>query len=594
MHPGPVIEPPPRGWFFSRDDSMTKTIPACSAASDVLRSKCDPVTLEVLRYGLVAASAQMAKSIERSARSQLVREMLDYSAAIFDPQGGVIAQSARIPIHLNSMTRSLQTLLGRHYKLSDWRDGDVFAVNDPYSGGQHLPDIQTFRPVVHRGECIAVVGTLVHHLDVGGRARGSYAADATEIYQEGFRITPVRIVRQNVRDEVFFKLFAANIRIPETTLGDFDAQLAALSIGAGEVLRIVERYGIKIFLAGVQELIELSERRMRAAIRELPRRAFFAEDVVDGDGLDDQPLQLKVRAERQGEILEIDFSGSAPQVKGPVNCPLAATESATYYAVTAILGPGIVPNYGAYRPIRVIAPEGCVLNPLPPAPVVGRMVFSHRIANVVMSALSEAVPGRAVAPYYGNSNVYILSTGESRGQPQIQFEIEVGGWGARQGSDGPDCLSAGIHNLANNPIEMVENEFPLRMIRYCLRADSGGLGEYRGGLGAERSFMVLCDCKFSTQFDRVKFPVPGVAGGQPGAPARILVRHENKVMELPGKLLEYQLRAGDIVTILTQGGGGLGRPSDRKRELIEKDLKAGKMRDRLPGQAELDVPQAIP
>jgi len=222
-------------------------------------------------------------------------------------------------------------------------------------------------------------------------------------------------------------------------------------------------------------------------------------------------------------------------------------------------------------------------------------VFSHRIANVVMAALGQALPERAVAHYYGNSNVYILSTRNDSGLGDILFEIEVGGWGARQGSDGPDCLSAGIHNLANNPIEMVECEFPIRMLHYGLRADSGGLGEYRGGLGAERAFTVLRDCWLSVQFDHVKFPVPGVQGGQPGAPARILVNHQGKVSELPGKVLNYPLGAGDIVTILTQGGGGLGDPRRRQLELIRADLKSKKMSPEVFRNAGLTIPpEALP
>ncbi|MDE2571860.1 MAG: hydantoinase B/oxoprolinase family protein [bacterium] len=534
------------------------------------------MTLEALRHGLVAAAEQMATSIRRAARSQVIREMLDYSTAIFDPRGGIIAQSTRIPIHLNSMSRALEAIL-RVYPVEQWVAGDIFSTNDPYSGGQHLPDIQTFAPVFWEGQCIAIAGTLGHHLDVGGRGRGSYAADATEIYQEGFRIPPVRIIDGGKRNELFFKVFAVNIRVPEKTMGDLDAQIAALSIGVGEVTRLVKRYGTDVFLGTVQQLIDASDRRMRAALLELPEAPFFAEDIIDGDGLDDEPLRLRVRVERRGDTLEVDFEGTSPQVRGPINCPVSSTESAVYYAVTASLDPGISPNYGAYRPIKVIAPEGSVVNPLPPAPVVGRMVFSHRIACAVMAAIGQAVPERAVAPYYGNSNVYVLSTRDDAGRQKLLFEIEVGGWGARQGADGPDCLSAGIHNLANTPIEMVESEFPLRMVRYGLREDSAGLGKFRGGLGAERSFVVLRDCELSAQFDRVKFPVPGVLGGSPGAPAKILVERDGAVKELPGKLINYPLRSGDRVVILTQGGGGLGTPAERPRELVAEDLLSGKI-----------------
>ena len=366
------------------------------------------MTLEVIRHGLVAAAEQMATSIERSAHSQVIREMLDYSTAVFDVGGGIVAQSTRIPMHLNSMTRALRTIIGR-FPLEGWRTGDVYATNDPYSGGQHLPDIQTFSPVVVDDVPIAIVGTLGHHLDVGGRAAASYGADATEIYQEGFRIPPCRIVAAGEPNELFLPLFESNIRVPHKTIADLRAQIAALSIGAGDVIRLVQRYGAEVLTAATQALIASSERRMRVAISTLPDGIFRADDLVDGDGLDDEPVRVCVAVERRGDSLHVDFTGTAPQTRGPINSPIASTESAVYYAVTAILDPGIAPNHGSYLPIEVEAPYGSVLNPKPPAPVVGRNVLTHRIATVVMAALGEAVPARAVAPYYGNSNVYVLS-----------------------------------------------------------------------------------------------------------------------------------------------------------------------------------------
>jgi N-methylhydantoinase B len=536
----------------------------------------DPVTLEVIRHGLVAAAEQMATSIERSAHSQVIREMLDYSTAVFDIEGGIVAQSTRIPMHLNSMTRALRTMLER-FPLAEWGEGDVYATNDPYSGGQHLPDIQTFSAVLLDGEPIAITGTLAHHLDVGGRAPASYGADATEIYQEGLRIPPSRIVAAGVPNEVFFPLFELNIRVPQKTVADLRAQIAALSIGANDVVRLARRYDTETLLAATRELMAASERRMRAAIATVPDGEFEAEDIVDGDGLEDDPLLVRVKVCRRDDSLIVDFTGTAPQTRGPINCPLASTESAVYYAVTAILDPGIAPNHGSYLPIEVVVPYGTVLNPRPPAPVVGRNVFTHRVATIVMAALGQALPHRAVAPYYGNSNVYVLSAYDDEGRANVQFEIEVGGWGARPALDGPDCLSAGVHNLANNPIELVENEFPLRVVRYALRNDSGGAGRQRGGLGAERTFDVLVDCELSTQFDHVKYPPPGLDGGGAGATAKILVERDATIVELPGKTSGYRLLAGDRVTILTQGGGGLGPASERNEQALAHDLATGKL-----------------
>lgn len=532
----------------------------------------DPVTVEVVRYGLVAAAEQMATSIERSARSQVIREMLDYSTALFDLDGGIVAQSTRIPVHLNSMTRALQTMLADHFPLTDWVEGDIFCTNDPYAGGQHLPDIMTFSLVVADGEPVAICGSLGHHLDVGGRGPGSYGADATEIYQEGFRISPCRIATGGEVNPLFFRLFGANIRVPSKTLADLQAQIASLDIGRAEVLRMVDRYGPRMFVAAMEELVRNSEQRMRQAIAALPEGRFEAEDWVDGDGLENEPVLVRVAVSRDDTDLIVDFTGTGAQTRGPINAPVAATESSVYFAVLSMLAGDLPSNHGCYKPIRVIAPAGTVINPVEPAPVVGRNVLTHRVTNVVHAALGDALPDRAIADYYGNSNVYILQAWEPDGKANVLFEIEVGGWGGRPDRDGNDCLSAGIHNLMNNPIELVEHEFPLRVVEYELRADSGGVGRHRGGMGIRRVLEVLQDSEFSAQFDRVKFPPRGRDGGGPGATARISVVHDGVEHELGGKVLAHRLVVGDRVIIETQGGGGFGPPAERGRSAIELDL----------------------
>ncbi len=547
------------------------------ATTRSVRTVADPMTVEVVRYGLEAGAEQMATSIERSAHSQVIREMLDYSTAIFDVEGGIVAQSTRIPVHLNSMTRALRTLLRDHFPLVGWAEGDVYCTNDPYSGGQHLPDIMTFSVVMHDGEPVAICGSLGHQLDVGGRGAGSYGADATSIYEEGFRITPCKIAEAGRLNPLFFHLLGANIRVPEKTLADMQAQLASLEIGHAEVARLVSRYGAETFVAAVAEFVAQSERRMRQIIASLPAGTFRAEDVVDGDGLDDEPVPVVVTVTTDGSDLVVDFTGTGAQTRGPINCPLAATESAVYFAVISMLEPNLPSNYGCYKPIRVIAPQGTAVHPVTPAPVVGRNVFTHRIVNVVTAALGRALPERAVASYYGNSNVYIFSARESDGSPNVLFEIEVGGWGARADRDGHDCLSAGVHNLMNNPIEITEREFPVRVVSYELRADSGGGGRHRGGLGASRTIEVLEDCEFSAQFDRVKFAPPGWNGGGPGARARIRVVRDGVETDLPGKVLGYRLRTGDLVVIESQGGGGFGDPAERPHAAIAADLLDGKL-----------------
>jgi len=317
---------------------------------------------------------------------------------------------------------------------------------------------------------------------------------------------------------------------------------------------------------------------MEAAIAELPDGMVFeSSDVIDGDGLGDEPVPIQVAVHREGSDLVVDFTGSSPQVRGPINCPIASTESAVYYAVTAVLQAGITPNRGAYEPIRVVAPEGCVLHPQHPAPVVGRNVFTHRIANITMAALGQALPDRACAHHYGNSNVHTLHHVDDAGQANILFEIGVGGWGGRPGKDGPDGLSQGIHNLTNNPVELVENEFPCLITEYSFVTDTGGPGRHRGGMGVERTTQVLEACEFSAQYDRMKFPAPGLNGGQPGRPARLELERGDEVVELAGKAVGVALQPGDVLRIVTQGGGGLGPVDERRPDEVLRDVALGKV-----------------
>jgi N-methylhydantoinase B len=316
---------------------------------------------------------------------------------------------------------------------------------------------------------------------------------------------------------------------------------------------------------------------MRSVISAIADGTFVAEDWVDGDGLDDSPVRVKASITIAGDTIIVDFEGTGEQTRGPINCPIAATESAVYFAVISMLAPRLAPNYGCYNPIKVVAPVGSVVNPQLPAPVVGRNVLAHRINNVVCAALGQALPERASAAYYGNSNVYILSAAEEGGAQNVLFEIEVGGWGGQRYRDGHDCLSAGIHNLMNNPIELTEQEFPARFVSYEFRADSGGAGRYRGGLGARREMEMLQDSKFSAQFDRMKFPPPGFAGGAPGATARISVIGEDGVRDLPGKVLAHVIKRGERLVIESQGGGGYGPPGERAPDALERDVAEGRV-----------------
>jgi N-methylhydantoinase B len=542
--------------------------------------RADPITLEVVTNALVAVAEQMAATILRTSYSTVIREMLDYSTAVFDLEGRIIAQSCRIPIHLNSMSRSLRTTLDEAFPLAQWQPGDIIVTNDPYKGGQHLPDVQTFLPVFAGDEMVAICGTLGHHLDIGGMRPGSYAGDAVEIYQEGLRIPPIKLFEQGRLNERLFAVIEANIRQPEKTLGDLRAQTAALEIGRDGVLELVTRYGVDTLKDCMEQATAASEARLREKLRELPAGTYEATYFVDDDGVGVDPIRIVTKVTIGDGSIHVDFTGSDRQRRSPINATISSCESATYFAILAILDPTIPANYGVYKPIKITAPEGTVVNALPPAPVVGRNAITHTIVNALMMALSQVVPERITAAYYGMSNVYILSGDGSDGRRGwIFFDIEVGGGGGRHDKDGLDCYSQGIHNLANTPIEMVESTYPLRFQRYEFLPDTGGIGRYRGGLGVRRDIEFLDESgSLNTQFDKFKIAPFGLFGGGPGATGRLLLnpdRPDGK--ELASKTVECKLRRGDVISMWTQGGGGYGPSAERDRAAIEQDLREQKI-----------------
>lgn len=540
----------------------------------------DPITFEVVNNALVGVAEQMAATILRTSYSTVIREMLDYSTAVFDLEGRIIAQSCRIPIHLNSMSRSLRTTLDETFPLEQWDESDIIVTNDPYKGGQHLPDIQTFMPVFAGDTLVAICGTLGHHLDIGGMRPGSYAGDAVEIYQEGLRIPPIKLFEKGKLNERLFAVIAANIRQPETTIGDLRAQSAALEIGRDGVLQLIKRYGIETLQACMGEATSASEARLRAKLRELPDGVYEACYYVDDDGVTDRPIKIVTKVTIEGDSIHVDFTGTDAQSRSPINATISSCESATYFAILAILDPTIPANYGVYEPITITAPEGSVVNATAPAPVVGRNAITHTVVNSLMMALSKVVPERITAAYYGMSNVYILAGDGAGDRPSwIFFDIEVGGGGGRQTKDGLDCYSQGIHNLANTPIEMVEATYPLRFRRYEYLPDSGGVGQYRGGLGVRRDIEFIDESgSLNTQFDKFKIAPFGLFGGGDGATGRLILNPDGPdAADLASKTVDCKLRRGDVISMRTQGGGAYGPAERRDPEAVARDLREQKI-----------------
>ena len=535
-----------------------------------------PVELEVLRNGLTAAAAEMDVTVWRTSRSTVVRELLDYSTAVFDRDGYNVAQSARIPQHLNSMSAGLLTVVRDHLPLAQWEEGDVVITNDPYCGGQHIPDILAFRPVFAEGERIAIVGTLCHHLDMGGMAAGSYAATATEIFQEGLRLPPLKLCRRGVLNADLLAVMRQNVRQPEILWGDLQAQIASLAVGEGNLRKLAARFGAAAVVAGCAQILDGSERAMRAMIGRIPDGHYAFEDFLDDDGITDAPIRIHAAITVRGEEMSVDLSGCGPQALGPVNATLASAHSAVSYAVMAVADEPIPANAGCYRPIAVIAPEGTVVSARHPAPVANRIAATHRLATTLLGALHRAVPDRVPAAYYGVSYVCSFQTVQEDGARGVLVEIEVGGSGAHPEGDGLSAFTFGMHNNSNIPAEMIESELPLTIARYGLLPGSGGAGRYRGGLGLVREWRIDAqEAVFTANAERFRFRPYGLAGGEPGSAGRLLLLRGGEMRSLGSKVNNLRLRRGDVIRLETSGGGGFGPPEERTAEAQARDRALG-------------------
>jgi N-methylhydantoinase B len=509
--------------------------------------RLDPVTLSVLASALAGISEEMGAVLIRGSYSSNIKERRDCSTALFDAEGRMVAQAEHIPVHLGAMPEAVAAIRCR-----DPEPGDVFAINDPYSGGTHLPDITLVSPVAPSGEIIGYAVTRAHHSDVGGMRPGSAPSDSREIYQEGIIIPPVRLVRGGEYVDDVLNLLLANVRTPAIRRGDLRAQIATNQIAEERIGELIERRGKETVLAAFDEVISYTERRTREVIRELADGEYEAEDFMEGDGTVDEDIPIRARVRIEDDSMSIDFSGTADAVRGNVNCPLAVTRSACYFALRVLL-PGDVPaNAGTYAPLDIKAPEGSLVNAQSPSAVVaGNVETSSRIADTVLLALS----GAASLPAQGQGTMNNLVIG---GAGWTYYETIGGGQGASEKGPGPSGVHVGMSNTLNTPIEAFELEYPMRVERYELLYGSGGEGEHRGGDGIVRSVRVLESASLSLLTDRRRHPPRGIEGGEPGEPGKNLLNDE----ELPPKV-SRDLEERDVVTVCTPGGGGYGRAPER-------------------------------
>jgi N-methylhydantoinase B/oxoprolinase/acetone carboxylase alpha subunit len=535
-----------------------------------------PIELEIIHNALTAAAAEMDVTVWRTSRSTIVRELLDYSTAIFDRHGWNVAQAARIPSHLNSMSTFLTEILAHHIPPEQWHPGDVVISNDPYCGGQHLPDIVAFKAVFHEGRRVGFVGTLCHHLDVGGSSPGSYGSSATEIFQEGLRIPPLKLIEAGCLSEPLRAIILQNVRQPELLWGDLQSQIASLDIGEASIARLVVKLGEARFERALTQLLDASEAGMRAVIARIPDGTYTFEDSIDDDGISSEPILIRAAVTVAGDAMTVDLTRSSPQSLGPSNATLASTCSAVFFALMATADVPVASNAGCYRPVEVIAPPGTCVNAAAPAPVVHRIAIGHRLATVLFGALHQAIPDRMPAAYYAVSYVVTFQTIDPELGRKVLVEIEIGGCGGLPHSDGASAHSFGMHNNSNIPIEMIESDMPLTFLGYGLLPDSGGAGRHRGGLGLWREWRIDCAAaQLSTNLDRFKFPPFGLDGGLPAALSTLTLIRDGQRQALPSKVTNLMLRRGDIVRLETSGGGGFGPPSARPRASIEHDLAQG-------------------
>ena len=524
----------------------------------------DPITLEVIKNALVYASEEMGLAVRNAAYSPNIKERLDHSCALFDGSARLIAQAEHIPVHLGSLPwglkRMLETIEREHGGV---REGEMWVANDPYITGTHLNDVTLVRPIFARGRLIGYAANKAHHADVGGSVPGSMPADASELYAEGLILAPIRLVRDDRVARETVEIVRANSRTPDARSGDLRAQIAGNYTGERRLLDLCERYGSETLDAAIARAMDDSELRMRAALRALGDGAFCATDYLeDRDG--EPRLAISLRLELRDGNARFDYSGTCAQVAFPLNAVFGVTLSGVHYALRAVTDPTIPMNEGCFRPVDVFAPEGSLLNPRRPAPVSGGNVeTSTRNADVVLQALALAAPQRVPASSGGTMSNAMLGGTNGNGETWAFYETNGCGMGARPTLDGIDAIHCHMTNTLNTPIEAVEREYPLRIVRYEIASGTGGKGVHRGGDGLIRSLeLVEGSARATLLADRQTLPPPGAHGGGSGACGSHWLTRDGVETKLPAKT-SLSIEPGDVLTIQTPGGGGYGSPQER-------------------------------
>jgi len=539
----------------------------------------DPVTLEVIHHRLESIANEMEEAMIKSAFSPIVKELRDGTAALFDAKGQTIAQAIALPGHLGMLRISVPTIL-KHFPVEQAQPGDFYIHNDPFEGGGHLPDITGVLPVFYESEVVALPVSMIHHADIGGITPG-VATGATSRYQEGLTLPAVKFYAGGKPVKAIHDIIRRNVRTPDAIMGDIEAQVAASKVGEARLLELFNEYGKELMLAAMEQLLDHSEALTRHALEQLPDSTYSFTDYMDNDGVElDKRIKIQVAVTIKGSDLIADFTGSHPQTKGPQNCTPSAVLSCVAYVLKIITGGSAIPtNEGCFRPIKCILPEGSVVNPTDPAATGTRATTMQAIASALLGAVAELAPHyvNACSGGYGPL-IYFGGTDPLMAKEYITNEIAMVGLGARPMKDGIDVICVDIGNVLNIPAEALELTSPLRVQEIMLHEDSGGAGEYRGGLGLKKSFKLLRgSCSATFRGERWYVPAWGLHGGLPsGCGAGYVRRTKGEVTDIPSKS-DYLLEEGDEIGFISSGGGGYGDPLKRKPEAVLRDVLDGRV-----------------
>lgn len=549
-------------------------------------NKLDPITFEVVRSSFDYITKMMTQTLQKISFSPIMYDQVDFSNALFDGQANLIGQTTNVPVHLAAMHHCVNAAVNK-FK-DDFGEGDVVVLNDPYMGGTHNMDVTFVRPLYYNGKLLAYACSRGHWQDMGGKAASSESPTAVHIAEEGLRLPPTKIYQNNEPNTWLIDIIRNNTRTPYFIDGDIRAHIGALNTAKKHFDELVDKYGEETVKECMRETLDYTERRTRNAIKKLPNGVYTAEDYIDADGVKNEPIYVTAKLTIRDDDLTVDFTGSSPTVDGPVNYPPAGTCSGVYFGLKFFLDPDAPPNAGMYRPIEIIIPENTVFNPRWPAPVYyGNLITSEKVADLIWQCLEQAIPDKIVGMPYADCNPISFGMVNSReGISETFGELAPGGWGGTPIGDGMNTTYSRHGNCMDFQPETMELLYPVICTEREFLPDSAGAGKYRGGVGMKISWQILQDATLNLGMGRTRSGPPGVCGGKEGKPGKIILQMGQEDEKVIGGYTEkgeylmtmfdnYPMKKGQIVTQLTQGGGGWGDPKERDKDMIDDDLKNG-------------------